>query len=234
MMLALATLAAYLQACASAVAPDTMRAIISVESRGYIYAINDNTAHASYCVPGATVFPCSGDQAAALAERAVRSGHSVDVGIAQVNSGNFRTYGVSATQMLDPCENLRIGTEILSNAYRRSTARFADERAALWHAIMAYNTGSLYTGEAYVRSVVDAALPTRVTPTVPSIKLFQDSMVAMIRRPGTLALHSRHGIARRDVGSSSDPREAALTVSGLDHPTDRGDLNASLGPISSW
>jgi type IV secretion system protein VirB1 len=109
MMLALATLAAYLQTCAPSVAPDTMRAVVSVESHGYIYAINDNTSRRTYCVPGAAVFPCDRDQAAALAERAVRSRHSVDVGIAQVNSGNFRAYGVSATQMLDPCENLRIG-----------------------------------------------------------------------------------------------------------------------------
>ena len=48
-------------------------------------------------------------QAASLAEKAVRSGHSVDVGIAQVNSGNFKTYGVTAAQMLDPCDNLKVG-----------------------------------------------------------------------------------------------------------------------------
>jgi type IV secretion system protein VirB1 len=151
MMLAVATLAAYLQWCAPSVSPDTMRAIVSVESRGYIYAVNDNTIRAAYCVPGTAAFPCRYDQAAAIAERAVRSGHSVDIGIAQVNSGNFRTYGVSVTQMLDPCENLRIGAKILASAYQQSTARFADERAALWHAIMAYNTGSLYAGESDLR-----------------------------------------------------------------------------------
>jgi len=221
MMLALATLAAYLRACAPSVAPDTMRAIISVESRGYIYAINDNTAHATYCVPGTTVFPCNRDQAAALAEKAVRSGHSVDVGIAQVNSGNFRTYRVSATRMLDPCENLRIGGTILASGYRQSAAHFTDERAALWHAIMAYNTGSLYAGEDYVRSVVAAALGNDV-PDVPSIAILRGS-----------------GPQRRDLGSvvalrgqvesrprprhPMRPQSAPLLAEGLD-ASKRGDL----------
>jgi type IV secretion system protein VirB1 len=225
MMLALATLAAYLQACASAVAPDTMRAIISVESRGYIYAINDNTAHATYCVPGTAVFPCNGSQAAALAEKAVRLGHSVDVGIAQVNSGNFRTYGVSATKMLDPCENLRIGGKILTSAYQQSTAHFADERTALWHAIMAYNTGSLYAGEDYVRSVVAAALGNDV-PDVPSIAILRGSGPERRDLGSVVALRGQVE-ARSRPRQTMRPQSAPLLAEGLD-ASKRGDLLGTL------
>ena len=228
MMLALATLAAYLQLCAPSIAPDTMRAIISVESRGYIYAINDNAAHATYCVPGTPVFPCNDGQAATLAERAVRSGHSVDVGIAQVNSSNFRTYGVSTTQMLDPCENLRIGSKILVSAYLQSTARFADERAALWHAIMAYNSGSLYAGENYVRSVLNMAAPIRVNPTVPSIRVLStaQSPAALSRFRQYENERTRASKMRRiPLSPNAAPLSAPLLAT-----TRRGDLTDSLEP----
>jgi type IV secretion system protein VirB1 len=171
MMLAVATLAAYLQTCAASVAPDTMRAIVSVESRGYIYAINDNTARAAYCVPGGAAYPCSRSEAAAIASRAIALRHSVDVGIAQVNSSNFGPYHVSVANMLEPCENLETGSAILAAAYRTARTRFPDQREALWHAIMAYNTGNLYAGESYVRSVVEAALPMDSIPTVPSVTI---------------------------------------------------------------
>jgi len=231
MILALATLAAYLQACAPSVAPDTMRAIISVESRGYIYAINDNTSRETYCVPGAAMYPCNRDQAASIAENAVRSGHSVDVGIAQVNSGNFRTYGVSATQMLGPCENLRIGGKILVDSYRHSTARFADERAALWHAIMAYNTGSLYAGEDYVQSVVAAALGS-TAPEVPSIAILRGSgpaerRLAAVTEPATRAV-SRPRVSR----SPASPRFAPLLARDLDS-SPRGTFQDTLRPALS-
>jgi type IV secretion system protein VirB1 len=214
MMLALATLAAYLQTCAPSVAPDTMRAIVSVESRGYIYAINDNTSRLTYCVPGAAMYPCNRDQAASLAENAVRSGHSVDVGIAQVNSGNFRTYGVRATQMLDACENLRVGSKILASTYQQSRARFADDRAALWHAIMAYNTGSLFAGEGYVQSVVRAAFGND-GPTVPSVAILRSSGLEPYHL-GSVAPHGEETVARPHVRHRMSPRSAPLLAEGLE------------------
>jgi type IV secretion system protein VirB1 len=228
MMFALATLAAYLQTCAASVAPDTMRAIISVESRGYIYAINDNTARAAYCVPGSAAYPCSRREAAAIAGRTIALGHSVDVGIAQVNSSNFRAYHVAATDMLEPCENLKAGSAILAAAYRTARARFPDQREALWHAIMAYNTGSLYAGERYVRSVVEVALTRPSDPLVPSIKILQsrlDSPVDDVRLSTTQRPHH----APLNVKIAVSPRSAPLTVRfGL--TTRQADLRDTLEP----
>jgi len=140
-------LAAALHACAPAAAPDTMAAIVAVESAGWPYAVNDNTARRSYR-------PRTREDALRVAAAALRAGHSIDVGIAQVNSENFRAFNVDAGTMLEPCANLRVGSAILANAYHAARARYPDRPQALWHAIMAYNSGSIYAGERYVRSVV--------------------------------------------------------------------------------
>ncbi|MBD5634991.1 MAG: lytic transglycosylase, partial [Candidatus Eremiobacteraeota bacterium] len=70
-------LAAALHACAPAAAPDTMAAIVAVESGGWPYAVNDNTVRRSYR-------PGSKADALRIANSALREGHSVDGGISQV------------------------------------------------------------------------------------------------------------------------------------------------------
>lgn len=170
-MVAPLTLAALLHSCAPSVSPDTMRAIVAVESGGNPYAVHDNTTRRAY-------FPPSRAQAEALLA-ALRS-HNLDVGIAQVNAGWFPTFGVTPTRMLDPCRNLRIGALILARAYRDAGASFLRPRAALWHAIAAYNTGSFFAGAGYVAEVVDAAL---APPVVPSIALLTSSPSNMIITP---------------------------------------------------
>lgn len=229
MILAAATLAALLRNCAPAVSADTMRAIVLVESHGYSYAINDNAIHVAYCVPSSQVFPCNREQASKIAYRAIAHGHSIDVGIAQVNLANLQGYHVSLASMLEPCSNLRIGSAILTNAYRTSSARFADQRQALWHAIMAYNSGSLYSGEPYARLVVAAALSSKNTPAVPSIGILQMGGFPEQPRTGSDSGRSRHDPGRRIVAARKpDPRNAPLLPESL--PDDAGEAHYSLVP----
>jgi len=229
MILAVATLAAYLHDCAPTISSDTMRAIVLVESHGYSYAINDNSTRTTYCVPGGRVFPCTRQQAAAIATAAVGSGDSVDVGLAQVNSANFRKYRIAATDMLEPCSNLQVGSSLLANAYRDASARFSDQREALRHAIMAYNTGSLYAGERYLREVVSAALDSEKLPTVPSIALLKGHAAA-----ASPQLRVVRGALTRRRDMSQDPRSAPLLVArSLALPTARSDLRESLMPALS-
>lgn len=199
-------LAAALHACAPAAAPDTMAAIVAVESGGWPYAVNDNTAHRRYR-------PRTRDQALRITQAAIRAGHSVDVGIAQVNSGNFAAFHVNADRMLEPCANLRVGSLILANAYRVAAGRFPERPEALWHAIMAYNTGSLYAGERYVRAVVAAAAPS--TPIVPSIAIVTSTMHgATPILPPTQIVVPQPRLPKARHFRMSDPRQAALRVSG--------------------
>ena len=154
-------LATLLTTCAPNVAPSTMVAIVAVESSGNPYVLHDNTSHRSYA-------PRDYANALATAQALIRQGHSVDVGIAQVNSGNFAVLHTTVGDMHDPCPNLRVASRILADNYADARAVFPEPGRALWHAISAYNTGSLYAGKAYVDRVVAAA--SRV-PIVPSILL---------------------------------------------------------------
>ena len=156
-----AALTALLQSCAPQVAPSTMHAIVAVESGGNPWAIGDNTTRRSFA-------PRSYAEAVATANALIAQGHSVDVGIAQVNSANFAGYHTNAAQVLIPCQGLIVGSEILANAYRWSVATNPEPRQALWGAVSAYNTGSLYAGARYVNLVVSAA---QQNPLVPPIEI---------------------------------------------------------------
>ena len=200
-MVAAMTLGALLSTCAPSVSADTMRSIVTVESGGDPYAIHDNTSRRAY-------FPQSRAQAqVVLAE--LRS-HNLDVGISQVNAGWFPTFGVTATQMLEPCRNLRIGSVILARAYRGAASRFPEQREALWHALSAYNTGSLYAGAAYVNEVVAATLS---PPIVPS--------VALLTRASAPEAASTAPVHRRVVPSAATPDVTPLAVYRARHRNER-------------
>jgi type IV secretion system protein VirB1 len=201
-MIAPLTFAALLSSCAPSVSVDTMRAIVAVESGGNPYAIHDNSTRRSY-------FPRSRTEAEGLLT-ALHS-HNLDVGIAQVNTGWFSVFGVSSTQMLEPCRNLRIGSVILTRAYREANANFPQPRLALWHAISAYNTGSLYAGAAYVAQVIDAALS---PPIVPSIALLTTSP------PVSMPLPDRDNYSKPE----SSPATSGLAVY---HARDRDERSSN-------
>ncbi len=99
--------------CAPSVAPVTMAAIVQQESSGNPLALHDNTT-------GSTYQPQSAQAAAALLRGLIGQGHSVDIGLAQVNSRNLPVLGLDPTAALDPCENLRAAQKILLEAWQRS------------------------------------------------------------------------------------------------------------------
>lgn len=163
-MIGAAALAAYLSTCAPTVSADTMRAIITVESADNELAIHDNTLNRSFA---------ESDRAntARLVRVLLAHGDNIDVGIAQINSANFVGYHVTPEQMLEPCANLRVSSSILAEAYNHAANRFPEPREALRHAIMAYNTGSLFGGERYVHAVVNAAFAQPIVPTISLLRL---------------------------------------------------------------
>lgn len=56
----------------------------------------------------------------------------------QITSTNFRHYGVTATDLLDPCTNLSVFERILSDCYRRG--------GTLKRALSCYYSGNFHTG----------------------------------------------------------------------------------------
>lgn len=137
--------------CAPAVAPVTMAAIVQQESAGNPLALHDNTTGRSYQ-------PRSAQAAAALLRGLIGQGHSVDVGLAQVNSRNLPSLGLDPAAALDPCENLRAAQKILLDAWQRS--------GSLPSALSAYNTG---TGTGSRGADYAAAVYSRAGVAVPAI-----------------------------------------------------------------
>ncbi len=129
-----------------------MAAIIKVESGGNPWAIGDNTA-------GGRVSPTprSIDEAAAKALDLLRQGHSLDLGLAQINSNNLKAYNVSVRQVFDPCTNVAVGSRILSKFYAKSVEKYGEGEVSLYQALSAYNTGSFYRGHDYVMKILAAA-----------------------------------------------------------------------------
>jgi len=182
-------LAALIQQCAPQVGPTTMAAIVRTESGGYPWALNDNTL----TLPRQ---PATKDEAVAMASTLIAAGHSVDLGLGQVNSRNLPTLGLTVAQALDPCTNLRASSSILQEGYRRATAVHGEGQQALLAAISAYNTGNLANGFAngYVARV---------------------TMNAGLKIPGLRAgsvVSGRRGSVQVGKGGRIDPYRAPLTA----------------------
>jgi type IV secretion system protein VirB1 len=151
MFLAVAlSLAQLIASCASSVNPRTMSALVHVESGGNPLAIHDNTWRTSYSPQNAT-------EAVAWADDLMALGHSVDLGLSQINSANLPSLGLNSKTIFDPCTNLNAGATILSADYREASARFGGGQLALRRALGAYNTGSMYAGQGYVNQILVAA-----------------------------------------------------------------------------
>jgi hypothetical protein len=113
-------------------------------------AIGDNTTRRSY-------HPNDRASAEALARRLIEAGHSVDLGMAQIDNVNFGRLAVNVRTLFDPCMNLRAGAEILSEDYALAQRRYGSGQIALRHAIGMYNTGRIDAGQNYTRRVLDVA-----------------------------------------------------------------------------
>jgi len=156
-----AALSALLQRCAPSVGPVTMSAIVAHESDNHPYAVGDNTARRSY-------FPGDRIRATELASALLRAGHDIDVGYAQINSGNFRVYGLDVASAFEPCTNVATGSRILRAAYARAAGTYGPGQRALAYALSAYNTGGYFAGAGYARAIYKTAASLRYErPSLP-------------------------------------------------------------------
>jgi len=140
--------AAFLSRCGPCVAPSTTQAIILVESAGEALAIGDNTLRKSF-------LPGTRSEAVGLAKELIARGHSVDLGLMQINSCHLAHMRLSLNELFDPCRNVRAGTAILADFYRQYPNQ--DPGLTLFNALSAYNTGRAWRGESYVNRILAAA-----------------------------------------------------------------------------
>lgn len=73
----------------------------------------------------------------------------------QVNSAHLAPLHLALEELFDPCQNVRIGTTILSDFYRQHQT--GDPAHSLFAALSAYNTGRAWKGADYVNRILASA-----------------------------------------------------------------------------
>lgn len=151
-----------LQCTAPHVSQQTMQALMTVESSFNPYAIGYKIVRKS----DRQVFhldarPRNREQAIGWAKWLEQNGYVFDAGAAQVNSSNFKRYGMTLEAAFDPCSSVRVGSLILADCFKRALPHYSDQQAALRAALSCYQSGNFATGfrTGYVQKVVAAALP---------------------------------------------------------------------------
>jgi len=144
--------------CAGNVSAETLAAVASTESGLNRLAIHDNTTGAS---PAAE----AERDAINLAGRLIGAGHSLDLGLMQINSRNLTRLGLTVDSAFDACRSIAAGAEILSADYDGGATHDA-QQAALRVAISRYNSGDAARGFAngYVAQVEQSAR--RIVPAL--------------------------------------------------------------------
>lgn len=168
-----------IERCAPTVHPETMAALISAESRGHQFAIADagpvNMPWSQRKHLVRSYYMGSIDAAVAKAMGLIANGHTVSLGLAQINDRNLARLGLSVRAVFDPCTNLAAGGKIVTEFYERAVRTFGPGERALRAAISAYNSGNWFRGEkeGYVGLVykqVGRTLAMRSTAAVPAIR----------------------------------------------------------------
>ncbi len=160
------------QQCAPTVAPQTMAAIVNVESSYNPYAIG--------VVKGRLQRqPKNIQEAVATAKALAAAGWNFSIGIAQVNRHNLPKYNLTYEQGFEPCSNLWAGSKILEGCFIRADNNQRTQQEALKAAISCYYSNNFTRGfkpdvrgkPSYVEKVVASAEePIRVIPVVPAIQ----------------------------------------------------------------
>ena len=165
-------LAPLIQTCASKVAPETMAAIVEVESGGDPLAIS---------VVGAKLKnpPTNAVEAIEVAQQLETLGKSFSVGIAQLPAKDLAKFGLTYETAFDPCENLKVASQRLVTCYQKAKKRsaFVEDQTALSDALSCFKFGNFKKGYqapkgtlSYVDQVRAAVQP--LPPyTVPSLLL---------------------------------------------------------------
>ncbi|MDF7652998.1 lytic transglycosylase domain-containing protein [Klebsiella variicola] len=136
-----AFLAAAMQ-CAASIHPSTALDVARVESGFNPYAIAEiipKTRKTSGSNPVISHLPASRAEAERIIRRIAIQDRRYSVGLMQITSTNFRHYGVTASDLLDPCTNLSVFERILSDCYRRG--------GTLKRALSCYYSGDFRTGQ---------------------------------------------------------------------------------------
>jgi len=159
--------------CAPTVAPQTMAAVVNVESSYNPFAIG--------VVGGRLERPAKNlSEAVATARQLEADGWNFSLGVAQVNRYNLPKYQIGYEQAFDACTSVRVGSKILEECYVRALKITPEPQAALQAALSCYYSGNFKRGfkpdvigkPSYVQKVLaSAGVTPRAIAVVPSLPL---------------------------------------------------------------
>ncbi|MCT7910715.1 lytic transglycosylase domain-containing protein [Arcobacter lacus] len=118
--------------------------IMQVESNKNPFAINVNKDGKSYI----SFSPKTKEEASKIAGDYISKGFSVDLGLMQFNSNNLSLKAFSnltINDLLDPCINIKAGSDIFYLAYENTNMKLAKEER-IKMALSVYNTGNEENG----------------------------------------------------------------------------------------
>lgn len=128
--------------CASTVHPDTVHDVAKTESGFNPFAIAEIIPKAQR-VPGdkgvISYFPSSIESAMNIVSKIQSRGRRYSVGLMQITSTNFSTYGMTAEKLFDPCNNLMVFEKIITDCYTRG--------GSLLDALSCYYSGDFNVGK---------------------------------------------------------------------------------------
>lgn len=217
------------QECAPTVAPQTMAAVVSVESSYNPFAIG---------VVGGKLErqPKNKEEAVATAKQLEAAGWNFSLGVAQVNRYNLPKYAISYEQAFDACTSLRVGSKILEDCYVRAAKRTPEPQAALQAAFSCYYSGNFTRGfkpdvagkPSYVQKVLaSAGVQAQAIPVVPSIQTGSGPKPQFDKAAGTAAPVSLKPQATQPDALPSDHAPVLL------RPATAGSGAAKLQPLAT-
>ena len=171
--------------CAPTVDLDTMTAVIAAESKGRQFAIADagpvKLPWSERKLLVRSFFEDNLEAAVTRANTLIANGHTVSLGLAQINDRNLASLGLTVREVFEPCTNVAAGAKILTAFYSKAANTFGPGERALRAALSAYNSGDFYRGErdGYVHTVYRMAgrvLPQPEGLAVPSISRLEPAV----------------------------------------------------------
>lgn len=164
------------QQCAPTVDPQTMAAIIKVESNNNPYAIG--------VVGGRLVRqPINHAEAVATAKQLAAEGWNFSIGLTQLNRVHLSNNKLTYDQAFDACTNLHVGSKILEQCYRQALQQGSEPQMALQRAFSCYYSGNFWQGfqseglnkPSYVQKVfASAGVTSKAIPVVLALQTDTD------------------------------------------------------------
>lgn len=199
-----------LEECAPISHRHVLNALIKTESGGDPFVVHDNN--------GSIFRSRTATEAIATAEGLIRQGHSIDMGLSQINSRNLPKLGLSISQVFEPCANIKAASTIWSWGLKMAVDKYGEGQQATLAAVSVYNTGSLSAGfsNGYVGKV-SSNLGVQAHMFYANVSTKSNSVdgVSPYRAP----LSSGFGDNRRILSASADiapnPRSSPLAASGF-------------------